>query len=160
MSNLTIAVTVATLLGSAIIGGVFFAFSSFVMGALGRVPPESGISAMQSINITVINRSFLGTFLGTAVGSLVAAGLAIATWPAPFTPYLIAGAVSYVVGTFAVTIFGNVPLNTKLGTMDAAHEETRSFWLHYQARWTLLNTVRTAAALIAAVLYTVALLVA
>jgi len=34
-----------------LIGGVFFAFSTFVMKALVRVPAVPGIAAMQSINI-------------------------------------------------------------------------------------------------------------
>lgn len=41
--------------GSALIGGAFFAFSSFVMGALGKLPPAQGVAAMQSINVVVIN---------------------------------------------------------------------------------------------------------
>ena len=40
----------AALLGSALIGGIFFAFSSFVMKALARVPSSEGIETMQSIN--------------------------------------------------------------------------------------------------------------
>ncbi len=42
-------------LGSALVAGVFFAFSTFVMKALGRLQPEQGIAAMQSINVTVLN---------------------------------------------------------------------------------------------------------
>ena len=55
------------LLGSALVGGIFFAFSSFIMKALADVPSAEGIGAMQSINVVVINRSFLGAFSGTAV---------------------------------------------------------------------------------------------
>jgi hypothetical protein len=45
-------------LGSALIGGLFFAFSAFVMRALGRLPPAGGIAAMQSINVAVLNPVF------------------------------------------------------------------------------------------------------
>jgi len=34
--------------GSAITGGIFCAFSSFVMAALARIPANAGISAMQA----------------------------------------------------------------------------------------------------------------
>ncbi len=61
MSAVTAYVAAAALLGSAVIGGVFFAFSSFVMKALARVPASAGIGAMQSINVVVLNASFLGT---------------------------------------------------------------------------------------------------
>ncbi len=58
------------------VGGIFFAFSSFVMKALAGVPSAEGIGAMQSINVVVLNPSFLGAFMGTAVVSLGAGGLA------------------------------------------------------------------------------------
>ena len=39
------------------------------MKALARVPSAEGIGAMQSINVVVLNPSFLGAFIGTAVHS-------------------------------------------------------------------------------------------
>jgi uncharacterized membrane protein len=42
-------------IGAGIIGGVFFAFSVFVMKALAALPPHQGIGAMQRINVTVLN---------------------------------------------------------------------------------------------------------
>lgn len=47
--------------------GVFFAFSTFVMKALGARPLAQGIAAMQSINVAVINRWFMAAFFGTAL---------------------------------------------------------------------------------------------
>ena len=58
--------TLASALGSGLIGGVFYAFSTFVMRALARLPAHEGVAAMQSINVAVINPLFLGVFLGTA----------------------------------------------------------------------------------------------
>jgi uncharacterized membrane protein len=58
MNLLTTFAVVIALLGSALIGGIFFAFSSFVMKALARVPSPEGIAAMQSINVVVLNPSF------------------------------------------------------------------------------------------------------
>jgi uncharacterized membrane protein len=54
-------------IGSGIVAGVFFAFSSFVMVALGRISPVQGIAAMNSINVTVINPGFMAAFIGTGV---------------------------------------------------------------------------------------------
>ncbi|WP_228050189.1 hypothetical protein [Tychonema sp. LEGE 06208] len=51
-------------LGCGLIAGVFFAFSTFVMNALGRLPPAQGIAAMQSINIAVINPLFITALFG------------------------------------------------------------------------------------------------
>jgi uncharacterized membrane protein len=65
MSTLMILLGTSGLIGSALVGGVFLAFSSFVMKALARVPSREGIAAMQSINIVVINPSFLGVFIAS-----------------------------------------------------------------------------------------------
>jgi len=56
MSEITfnILVTLAAL-GCGLVGGIFFAFSTFIMKALKRLPPYQGIESMQAINITVIN---------------------------------------------------------------------------------------------------------
>lgn len=46
-------------LGCGLIAGVFIAFSTFVMKALARLPPDEGIAAMQSINVSVLNSWFI-----------------------------------------------------------------------------------------------------
>jgi len=146
------------LLGSALVGGVFFAFSSFVMKALARVPSSEGIAAMQSINIVVINPSFLGAFMGTALFSLGIVGLALFRWGHPSAIFFLGGAVFYFVGTFLVTMFGNVPLNDQLAGMSATQTAAHDLWEHYLDRWTMWNHVRTAAAMVAALLYTLGLM--
>ncbi len=153
----TIAIVVA-LLGSALIGGIFFAFSSFVMKALARVPSPEGIAAMQSINVVVLNPSFLGAFVGTAGVSLLVAGLALRGWGTPSAPWLVAGALAYLVGTFLVTALGNVPLNDRLAAVTATDSASIGVWEHYLDRWTLLNTVRTVAAMCAALLFSIGLI--
>src|SRR5690349_19510407 len=84
-------------LGCGLIGGVFFAFSSFVLPALARLPARAGISAMQSINIVVLNRSFLGVFLGTAGLCAALAVDALTHWSAPQSGLRLAGALSYLI---------------------------------------------------------------
>ena len=49
-----IALTVGTALGCGLIAGVFFAFSTFVMKALIRLPASQGIAVMQSINVVAV----------------------------------------------------------------------------------------------------------
>jgi len=158
MSLVTTVAVVATLLGSALIGGIFFAFSSFVMKALARVPSSEGIAAMQSINVVVLNPSFLGIFMGTAVISLAVAVLAVKGWGTPSAPFFVAGALLYLAGTFLVTAFGNVPLNDRLAAVVATDPASVAVWEHYLDRWTLLNTIRTAAAAGAALMLTLGLI--
>ena len=155
MSAITTVAVVAALLGSALVGGIFFAFSSFIMKALARVPSEQGIAAMQSINVVVLNRSFLGLFIGTAIVSLLVAALAASSWGASSAPWYLAGALLYLVGTFFVTGFGNVPLNDRLAATAESGPEASRVWASYLDRWTRLNTIRTIAAIAAALMFTV-----
>ncbi len=157
MDQLIPVIGTTALLGSALVGGIFFAFSSFVMKALARVPSAEGIGAMQSINVVVLNPSFLGAFIGTAVVSLVAGGLAVGGWGRPSAPFFLGGALFYLVGTFLVTMLGNVPLNNQLAAVSATDPAARVVWQHYLGRWTMWNHVRTAAAMVAALLYTLGL---
>ena len=157
MSEASIIVGILALLGAALVGGVFFAFSSFVMKALGRLPSSQGIAAMQSINVVVINRSFLGVFMGTMILSLMAAGLAVMDWGSAAAPWFLAGALSYLFGTFLVTAVGNVPLNDRLAALEAGSCEAVAVWRRYLARWTGLNTLRTVSAAFASLAFTVAL---
>ena len=158
MDRLVPVVGVVALLGSALVGGIFFAFSSFIMKALARVPPSEGIGAMQSINVVVLNPSFLGVFIGTAVVSLGAGGLALAGWGRPFAPFFLGGALFYLVGTFLVTGLGNVPLNDQLAAVSVTDPAALDVWQRYLSRWTMWNHVRTAAAIVAALLYTFGLM--
>ena len=146
------------LLGSALIAGTFFAFSSFVMKALARLPSSEGIVAMQSINVVVINPSFLGAFMGTAVLSLGMVGLTLIDRSHPSAMFFLVGAISYLTGTFLVTILGNVPLNDQLAALSSTDPSASDLWKHYLDRWTTWNHVRTVAAMVAALLFTLGLM--
>ena len=158
MNSLLPLVGTTALLGSALVGGVFFAFSSFVMKALARVPPSEGIAAMQSINVAVINPSFLGAFIGTAVLSMGIVGLALVSWSHPSAMFFLGAAIFYFVGTFLVTALGNVPLNDELAAVSSTDPAAVDLWEHYMSRWTMWNHVRTAAAMVAALLYCLGLI--
>ena len=158
MTYLTIGTAILASLGAALIGGVFFAFSSFVMKALARVPPAEGIAAMQSINVVVLNPSFLGVFTGTAVLSLLIAAVAATGWGTATAPWFLAGAVLYVAGTFLVTALGNVPLNKQLAAVAPADAGSLPVWEDYLDRWTRLNTIRACAAMASALMFIVGLI--
>ena len=146
------------LLGSAIVGGMFYAFSSFVMKALARVAPAHGVAAMNSINVVVINPSFMGAFAGTALLAVVLAAAALTAWSSPAGPLVLAGALLYTLGTFGVTMAWNQPMNLRLGALppDAA----AAYWPRYVAAWLRWNHVRTATSLLASVSFLAALLTA
>ena len=128
------------------------------MKALARVPTAEGIALMQSINVVVLNPSFLGAFIGTAVLSLGAGGIALSGWGRPSASFFLGGAIFYLVGTFLVTGLGNVPLNDQLAALSTADPGAGDVWDHYLGRWTMWNHVRTAAAMAAALLYSLGLM--
>ena len=96
-------------------GGIFFAFSAFIMKALGRLPPAQGIAAMRSINVTVINPLFMTAFFGPAAGCVVLTVSALLGWQRPSSVFLIVGSLLYLFGTILVTGGFNVPRNNALG---------------------------------------------
>jgi uncharacterized membrane protein len=157
VNKLLFALILLSALGCGLVGGVFFAFSTFVMRALAALPPPQGITAMKSINIAVINPMFLGPFLGTAVGCAILLVSALLTWQKPGASCVLAGSALYLLGTFLVTVVFNVPRNNALAPLNPASAESARFWAEYVAGWTLWNHVRTIAAIAAAILLTFAL---
>jgi uncharacterized membrane protein/ketosteroid isomerase-like protein len=149
--------TLVAALGCGLVAGIFFAFSNFVMRALGSVPSTSGIAAMQSINVVVLNRWFFAAFFGTAACCLILVIASFVYWQRPGAAYLLLAGLLYLVGTILVTIVCNVPLNNALAAVDPASAEAAQTWADYLKTWTLWNHVRTVAAIAAAALFTVAL---
>lgn len=149
--------TFAAVVGSGLVAGIFYAFSSFVMGALGRVPAAHGIEAMQAINVVVINRSFMLAFFGTAFLCCALLVAAYLRWNDATGKLLLLGSLLYLVGTIGVTMAFNVPLNNALAAVRPETAEAASLWAYYLERWTMWNTVRTVAPTAAMILFVAAL---
>ena len=139
-------------IGSFLIAGVFYAFSTFVMQALARLAVPEGIRAMQAINVTVINPLFLGIFMGTALLLLVLAAAAAMNLGQPGAIHVIAGAALYLLGCFGVTMALNVPLNNAIAAADPESAQGAALWARYLRDWLFWNHVRTAASLAGAIM--------
>lgn len=150
--------TFLTALGCGLIGGVFFAFSSFVMRALGRVPSACGIAAMQSINVVAVTPLFMTALFGTAIACVLLVVVAVARWQRSGVAYVLAGAVVYLAGCIVVTIACNVPRNNALAAANASSAEGARLWADYVKTWTAWNHVRTISGLAAASLMMAGLL--
>jgi uncharacterized membrane protein len=155
--RLLLVLKICSALGCGLTAGVLFAFSSFIMNALARLPPAQGIAAMQSINVAVVNPAFFGVFFGTAVLCLYLAIRSLLVWDQPGVPLVLAGSLLYILGTIVVTIAFNVPLNDALAAIKPESAEGATLWAAYLSRWTAWNHVRTLAALAAAALFVIAL---
>ena len=143
-------------LSSALVAGVFQAFSDFVMAGLRRAAPAGGIQSMQQLNRTVFRSMFLATFMLLVPASL---GFAVFAWFAleGLPQHLIIGAaIVYLPSVFLVTAAGNVPMNERLDKMDYASAEAATYWQTYVSAWTHWNTVRTIGSIVTAGCYLVA----
>lgn len=146
-------------LWSAVIGGVFSAFSEFVMGGLLRAAPAGGIESMQHINRTVLKTQFVVGIISIAVFSVAFAFYAMTVFNGPARVTLILAAVVYMPSVFFMTMFGNVPMNKKLETLDHRSVEAETYWAEYGRVWTRLNHVRTLGSILTAGLYIVAAII-
>lgn len=149
--------TLLAAIGSGLIAGVFFAFSTFVMRALARLPADQAVAAMQSINVEVLRSLFMAAFFGTAALGAVLGIASLLRWGGPGSYALLAGGVLYLAGTVLVTLRFNVPLNTALASEQAGTASGAEAWTRYLGSWTLWNHLRTLAAVLACAAYAAAL---
>ncbi len=147
--------TAVSAVGTGTAGGVFFAFSTFVMTALDRLTPGASIEAMQAINVAAPNAWFMSVLLGTA---LLAGGLA--AWSAfhlgePAALLRLIGGGVYLV-SIVLTIAYHVPRNEALDKVDPRSPDAAARWSSYASGWTALNHVRTLSAIAACAVFVAA----
>jgi uncharacterized membrane protein len=150
--------TFAAAIGCGVVGGIFFAFSTFVMAALRRLPAEQGIAAMNAINVTVLNPLFFLAFFGTGA---VCLALVAGAWFSPDAAsgrLILIASLVYLVGCIGVTMVFNVPLNNALAAARADTPAGAALWQRYLTAWTNWNHVRTVAPIVSAALLTAALM--
>jgi uncharacterized membrane protein len=148
-------ITTAAAVGAGLAGGVFFAFSSFVMPALRRLPSGQGIAAMQSINRQAPTPAFMALLLGTAA---VSAGLgvhAVLDRDAPRAVWLATGSASYL-ASIVITAAFHIPRNNTLDRLDPGAAESARYWTTFLSQWTVGNHLRTLTCAASAILFTIA----
>jgi uncharacterized membrane protein len=157
MAIILSAALIAAAIGSGLIAGIFFAFSTFIMTALSRVPPEQGIAVMNSINVTIVRSPFMLLFVPTAILCLVIAILAVMGWRGSASLWMLGGATAYIFASFVSTIIFNVPMNDALAKVSGSGPDAAALWNSYLKDWTWWNHVRTVASLVSAVAFVRAL---
>lgn len=146
--------------GCGLMAGVYFAFSTFIMtalGRLGRLDQAAGIAAMNAINIDIVRSLFMPLFLGTTVAGAALVVMGVLRLSEPGAVSMIAGGGLYVVGMFVVTMVFNVPLNDALAGAEPSAPEAGAVWAAYLKDWVFWNHVRTVASVVASALFVVAL---
>ncbi|MGC5287542.1 DUF1772 domain-containing protein [Micromonospora sp. DT231] len=148
--------TLVSLTGTALMGGVFYAFGTAIMGSLQRMPAGQGAAAMNLINVRIQNPLFLLIFLGTALVSLALAVLAFVK-DSPGAWWLVGGAALYVVGVMVISFSINIPLNDSLAAVDPTTAAGHTEWANYLAKWNPANNVRAISCTLAVVAFGLAL---
>ena len=152
--NILLVIT-ATL--TALMAGLFYAWSCSVMPGFARLSDKEFVSAMQATNRAIQNPIFFAAIFGAPVhlpiSTFLHYGQSTRFW------LLLAASVIYLPGTFGVTMFGNVPLNNTLDRFNletASEEETARQRANFERRWNNLNTIRTVSSTLAVILVVVA----
>lgn len=154
--NILLAITTIT---TALMAGLFYAYSCSVNPGLGRLPDVMYLSAMQSINRAILNPVFFAGFMGALIL------LPICTWLHYGTPLsvrfwcLLAATAVYIIGVFGATVVGNIPLNQALDAFKIdpyAIEAMARQRATFEAKWNSWNTIRTVAAIATVILTIIA----
>ena len=145
-SSLVTVLLWATAIGSGLIAGLYFAFSTFIMRAFGNIDTSHAVAAMNSINATILRSLFMPLFFGSTLISVALVVVALLNWL-----LLITGAI-YFLGMFVCTLVFNVPLNNRLAGVNPDSADIRQVWSHYLVAWTRWNHIRTVSSLISCLL--------
>jgi len=154
---------VSTAFSSALITGLFYAYSCSVNKGLGRLADAEYLRAMQSINRAILNPWFFASFLGTLILLPVCAWLIYKNETGSIAFYfLLVSALLYFFGVFGVTIFGNVPINDILDKFDlgsATIPEIKVQRIEVEKPWNRFHLIRTIASLFSLLLTLCAIII-
>ena len=129
---------------TALIAGLFYAYSCSVVLGLGKLSDAEYLKSMQSINREILNPVFFLSFMGAAF--LLPISTFFYRGQNPVFLLLLLATLAYLIGVFAVTMFGNVPLNDQLAQFDIANssaEAIKEMRSKFEDRWNFLNNIRT-----------------
>ena len=125
------------------IGGVYFAFSFFVMQSLKKTSDSDAIRTMNAINVVILKSPFMLLFFFSSFIALIL-----------FLENLILykliskegfASLIFLVGMFLCTALKNVPLNDKLAEFDLYDplSNPEIEWTYYYKNWIKWNHIRT-----------------
>lgn len=161
MPTLPTIILVFTATATALIAGLFYAWSSSVTLGLARLPDTLYITFMQTTNKAILNPVFFASFLGTAILLPISTFLHYDPIISHRFIFLLVATLVYFVGGLGVTIFGNIPLNEALADFNlqsASNETIAAQRAKFEGRWNKLNTIRTISSTLSILLVIIACL--
>ncbi|MBA8841954.1 anthrone oxygenase family protein [Ochrobactrum sp. RH2CCR150] len=159
INGITNALLWFTAISSGLLAGVYFAFSAFIMGALGRIEVPAGIAAMNAINNVILRSPFMPLFLASTLAALILTVIALFQWQQPGSIAIFSGGVIYLLGMFICTVAFNVPLNDALAVVDPSSTQGAEVWSRYLRDWTFWNHIRTIASILSTIVCIYALVI-
>ena len=158
MKTLVLAAAATT---TALMAGLFFAWSCSVTLGLARLTDEEYISAMQAINRAILNPVFFSCFFGSALLLPLSTYLYYDHTLSIRFGLLLVASLLYLLGVMGVTILGNVPLNEALDAFNLASASTQELAAQrttFEGPWNQLNIIRTIASTLAIIMLILACL--
>lgn len=154
---MTVVLLMITATLTALISGLFYAYSCSVIPGLGKLSDVEYLKAMQSINREILNPVFFLSFMGTAI--MLPVTTLIFRGENPTFIFLLSATLVYLTGVFGVTMFGNVPLNNQLDQFDIASstvDTVKKMRAVFENRWNFLNHIRSICSVVSIILVTCA----
>ncbi len=135
---------ISTVVLTGLSAGLFYAWSVSIIPGTRKVIDMTYLETMQSVNRAILNPAFYLIFFGCLVLMIIATvqhyNTGIIFW------FLLSATLTYLIGTFGVTLFGNVPLNNALDVLDLGtlvESKAEEFRLFYEQKWNRFHTIRT-----------------
>jgi uncharacterized membrane protein len=147
---------------TALMAGLFFAWSFSVTIGIARLPDNDYIASMQAMNRAILNGVFLSCFMSTLLLLPLVTYMHYTPQPSGRFWFLLAASVLYAVGVFGVTIVFNVPMNETLDKFPlhtASASEAAALRSWFEGRWNGLNMIRTVANTLAMACFIIACLI-
>lgn len=134
------------ILATGIMAGIFFTWTNAVTPGIGELTDEMYLHALQSMNRVILNPVFTGLFFAAVVLLPLTLIAKRGSRSRIVVGLLLSATVIYWVGTFGVTVAGNIPLNELLDAspLDRLSElELHNLRLSIETKWNAFNLVRT-----------------
>jgi len=125
--------------------GLFYAWLVSVIPGTRKVSGSTYLETMQSINRAILNPLFFLIFFGSLIFLGISSVMEFQQ-KSPAFWLLLASSITYLLGTFGVTVMGNVPLNNQLDVLKLAElspEKISEFRKYYESNWNRLHLMRT-----------------
>ena len=159
--KIQILILASAILSTGLMAGIFFTWSNAVKPGIGKLSDLEYLKALQSMNRVILNIPFKIVFFISIISVALVPLLYFDLYPSNIFWLLIFALVSYWVGAFSVTLFGNIPLNEKLDKINLKSISSQKIKLlreSIESNWNNLNLIRTISSFMAFLLLIISLI--